>query len=56
LSGLYPEAGGNPKFFMGFEIATLYDFFMLFVVMSGIAAVILFLLSSRLKKLMHGIQ
>lgn len=56
LSGLYPEAGGKPKIFLGYEIATMYDFFMLFVIMSGVAAVILFLLSSRLKKLMHGIS
>ena len=56
LSGLYPEAGGQPKVFLGYEIATMYDFFMLFVIMSGVAAVILFLLSSRLKKLMHGIS
>lgn len=56
LSGLYPEVGGKPKVFLGYEIATMYDFFMLFVIMSGVAAVILFLLSSRLKKLMHGIS
>ena len=56
LSGLYPEEGVAAKHFMGFEIATMFDFFMLFVVMSGIAAVILFVLSSRLKKLMHGVQ
>lgn len=56
LSGLYPEEGVAAKHFMGFEIATMFDFFMLFVLMSGIAAVILFVLSSRLKKLMHGVQ
>lgn len=56
LSGLYPEEGVTAKHFMGFEIATMFDFFMLFVAMSGIAAVILFALSSRLKKLMHGVQ
>ncbi|MDO9152835.1 MAG: peptide MFS transporter [Paludibacter sp.] len=55
LSGLYPDAG-KPKMFMGFEIATMYDFFMLFVVISGIAAVILFVLSKRLQKLMHGVR
>ena len=56
LSGLYPENGLNPKHFLGFEIATMFDFFMLFVVMSGVAAVILLLLSARLKKLMHGVR
>ena len=55
LSGLYPEAG-KPKFIFGFQIVTLYDFFMLFVVIAGVAAVILFLLSSWLKKLMNGIK
>ncbi len=47
LSGLYPE-GGKAKSFIGIEIASLYDFFMLFVFMSGIAAVILFFLSKKL--------
>ncbi len=56
LSGLYPENGMKPKHFLGFEIATMFDFFMLFVIMSGVAAVILLLLSARLKKLMHGVQ
>lgn len=55
LSGLYPEEG-VPKYFVGIQIETLYDFFMLFVVMSAVAAVILLLLSSRLKKLMHGVH
>ena len=55
LSGLYPEAG-KPKSFVGFEIASMYDFFMLFVVISGVASVILFLLSKWLQKLMHGIK
>lgn len=55
LSGCYPE-NGITKNFMGYQITTLYDFFMLFVVMSGIAAVILFLLSSLLKKMMNGIE
>lgn len=55
LSGLYPEAG-KPKFIFGVQIATLFDFFMLFVVIAGVASVILFLLSKRLEKLMHGIK
>jgi len=55
LSGLYPEAG-KPKSLAGFEIASMYDFFMLFVVISGVAAVILFLLSKWLQKLMHGVR
>ena len=55
LSGLYPEAG-KPKSCIGFEIATMYDFFMLFVIISGVAAVILFGLSKWLQKLMHGVR
>ncbi len=52
LSGYYPD-GGDIKSFMGYEVATLSDFFMLFVIMSGVAAVILFLLSSYLNKLIN---
>jgi POT family proton-dependent oligopeptide transporter len=46
----------NTKKFLGFPIKTLYDFFMLFVVMSGVSAVILFLLSRRLLHMMHGVR
>ena len=53
LSGFYPEEGMAPKAFLGFEIATLFDFFMLFVVMAGVASVILFCLSGVLKEMMH---
>lgn len=40
--------------FAGFEIHNLYEFFMVFVVLCGIAAVILAILSPRLKKMMNG--
>ncbi|MEG1838524.1 MAG: peptide MFS transporter [Bacteroidaceae bacterium] len=55
LSGLYPEPG-KIKYLVGFPIESLYDFFMVFVVMSGAAAIILFLLSKKLQKMMHGIE
>lgn len=55
LSSLYPEAG-KTKMFLGFEISTLFDFFMIFVVMSAFASVVLFVLSKTLQKLMHGIR
>lgn len=42
--------------FAGFEIHNLYEFFMVFVVLCGIAAIILAFLSPRLKKMMHGIK
>lgn len=38
---------------MGMEITNLYQFFMVFIVMSGVAAFILFFLSSKLKTMMH---
>ncbi len=55
LSSLYPEAG-KTKMFVGFEISTLFDFFMIFVFMSAFASVVLFVLSKTLQKLMHGIK
>jgi len=55
LSGLYPEEG-KAKSIFGFQIETMSDFFMIFVVMSGIAALILFLLSKKLQKMMHGVK
>lgn len=42
--------------FAGFEIQNLYQFFMVFVVLCGIAAVILALISPILKRMMHGIK
>lgn len=55
LSALYPE-GGKVTSFLGYQMNNLYDFFMLFVFMGGLAGVILLLLSKRLQKMMHGIQ
>jgi len=46
----------NSKSFLGFKVVTLYDFFMLFVVMSGVAALVLFILSRRLLTMMHGVR
>jgi POT family proton-dependent oligopeptide transporter len=39
--------------FVGFQITNLYEFFMLFIIMTGIAAAILFVLSSWLQKMMN---
>lgn len=50
LSALYPD--GKTTSFLGYQMNTLYDFFMLFVVMSGVAALILFLLTRWLQTLM----
>ncbi|MFT4061159.1 MAG: peptide MFS transporter [Edaphocola sp.] len=46
----------KPKSFMGFKIASLYDFFMLFVFMAGISSIVLFLLSKKLVAMMHGVR
>ena len=45
----------NPLF-AGFEIHNLFEFFMVFVVLTGIAALVLFALTPVLKKMMHGVR
>ena len=55
LSSFYPEAGKATSF-LGYKMENLFDFFMLFVVMSGAASIILFVLSKRLLKMMHGVR
>ncbi len=45
----------NPSF-AGFEIHNLFEFFMVFVVLTGLAALLLFLLTPLLKKMMHGVR
>lgn len=52
LSALYPE-NGKTTTILGYEMNNMYDFFMLFVFMSGIASLILFLLTKKLQKMMH---
>jgi proton-dependent oligopeptide transporter, POT family len=42
--------------FAGFTIHNLFEFFMVFVVLCGIAAVVLFSLTPFLKKMMHGVR
>jgi POT family proton-dependent oligopeptide transporter len=42
--------------FLGVQINNLYNFFMIFVFMAGTASVILFLISKRLLKMMHGVK
>lgn len=49
ISTTYPH-------FAGFEIHSLYEFFMVFVILCGVAAVVLLLLSPFLKKMMHGVK
>lgn len=54
LSSLYPD--GKITSFLGYNMNNLYDFFLLFVVMAGVASIILFLLSRWLQKLMNGVR
>jgi proton-dependent oligopeptide transporter, POT family len=46
----------NAKSFVGFKISTLYDFFMVFVVMAGASSLVLFALSKKLLDWMHGVR
>lgn len=50
LSALYPD--GKTTYVLGYAITNLYDYFMMFVVMAGTASVILFVIASKLKKMM----
>lgn len=56
LATLLPVDGQPAKSFLGIRIETLDEFFMLFALMSGAAAVLLFCLCPMLKKMMKGIQ
>jgi POT family proton-dependent oligopeptide transporter len=53
---LASKAVAKEKSLFGIKVNSLYSFFMVFVVMAGVAAVILFLLSSKLLKMMNGIR
>ncbi len=50
------QISAHNHFFAGFEIHNLYEFFMVFVVLTGIAAIILFALTPFLKRMMHGVR
>ena len=45
----------NPSF-AGFTIHNLFEFFMVFVALCGIASILLFMLTPKLKKMMHGVR
>jgi POT family proton-dependent oligopeptide transporter len=51
LSALYPD--GKTTYIIGLPINNLYEYFMMFVVMAGIASIILFIISTKLKKMME---
>jgi POT family proton-dependent oligopeptide transporter len=52
LSALYPEKGKTTSL-IGYKMHNLHEFFMLFVIMAGVASAILFLLTRQLQKMMH---
>ena len=54
LGALFP--GEGPTEILGYRIENLYDFFLVFVVMSGIAAVLLFVLSYWMEKRMGEVK
>lgn len=65
LSSLIPPGAGESahssgstevKSLLGFQIVNLYDFFLVFIIMAGLASLILFGLSKKLQKMMHGIH
>jgi POT family proton-dependent oligopeptide transporter len=49
ISAVYTE-------FAGFTIHNLFEFFMVFVVLCGVAAIILALITPILKRMMHGVK
>ncbi|RYZ00055.1 MAG: MFS transporter [Chitinophagaceae bacterium] len=58
MSSLYPDpkATGPRPVFLGITIDNLHTYFMIFVGFAGAAAIILFLLSFKLRKMMHDIK
>jgi POT family proton-dependent oligopeptide transporter len=51
LSALYPD--NKTTYIMGIGLHNLNEYFMMFVIMVGAAAVILFILSAQLRKMMQ---
>ncbi len=56
VSNIFKGSMIKEKSFAGYTINSLYSFFMLFVVMAGIASVILFILSKKLVQMMNGVR
>ena len=54
LSALYPDPSKPAPHLLGFEITGLYEFFMLFVFMAGIASITLFTVTKYLQTMMHN--
>lgn len=56
LSSLYPDPAKTAPILFGVSINGFETFFMIFVVMSALAAIILLLIQKKLVKMMHGIK
>lgn len=54
ISALYPEPG-KVTYFLGIPIHNLYEFFLINIGLSGVASVVLYFLTRRLSKMMHGV-
>ena len=54
LGALYP--GEGPTNIIGFQVTNLYDFFLVFVVMSGVAAALLFVLTFWMERKMGDVR
>ena len=51
LSTFYPH-DGEVKYFLGYQVATLSDFFMIFVFMGGVAGIVMLLACPLLIRMM----
>lgn len=56
LATLLPTVEQPVHSFLGYQITNLTDFFTLFAVMAGVAAILLFCLCPLLKKMMQGVE
>jgi POT family proton-dependent oligopeptide transporter len=58
MSALYPDpkSTGPRPVFLGITVDNLNTYFMIFVGFAGAAAIILFLLSFKLRRMMHGVK
>ncbi len=54
LSSFYPEEGKPAPVLLGYEVTNLHEFFIIFVVMSAAAGVVLFFLARPISKWSHG--
>jgi len=54
LSSFYPEEGKAPPVLLGYEVTNMHEFFIIFVVMSAAAGVVLFFLARPISRWSHG--